>query len=203
MTDGQSVSIHQVIRELGILQRGDPRLRESSREIAFPDDRAVVRDTCDALTAAVLKLRGVYPSLRGCGIAAPQLGRFVRVVCLVMPESCEPQHFINPRVVAASSTQTLDWEGCFSFFDVRGRVVRPAWITVAYQDETGMGRKLTLQEGACRLMAHEIDHVDGILYDMKMPPSEGLIPEKEYLAQRKAGTLPLPERRQLGLGDSA
>jgi peptide deformylase len=96
----------------------------------------------------------------GRAIAAPQIGKLVRVVFLGVGE---PRPLINPRIVWQSTEQMELWDDCFSFPDLMVRVRRAAWVKVAYQDEHGAERELDAKNQLAELLQHEIDHLDGVL----------------------------------------
>ena len=72
------------------------------------------------------------------------------------------------------------YEGCLSFFDVRGMVPRPLTITVETTALDGTMVTTVYQRGLARLVAHEIDHLDGLLYTSRMRPGMEPIPVEEY-----------------------
>ena len=127
-------SIDAIIAELGILQWNDPQLSQPSRPVVFPDDLTRVQSVCERLERTVFCLKEAYPSSYGTGLAAPQIGSFLRIVCALLPDDEKTLFFINPRIIEKSKEHTLDYEDCFSFFRVCGRVWRPDRITIEYQD---------------------------------------------------------------------
>jgi len=86
----------------------------------------------------------------------------------------------NPCLVAASDEADEQYEGCLSFFDVRGMVRRPLSIDVEHTTLDGERRITTFERGAARLWAHEIDHLAGILYVDHMPEGAEMIPIERY-----------------------
>ncbi len=96
----------------------------------------------------------------GRAIAAPQIGKLVR---LVLMNVGEPRPLLNPRIVARSPEEMELWDDCFSFPELMVRVRRSVEITVSYQDEHGAARELVAKNQLAELLQHEIDHVDGIL----------------------------------------
>ena len=133
----------------------------------------VLRMVCEPVTVFDGRLRDLTDEMfqvmydaPGRGLAAPQIGVVERV--FVMDEGWkdgqpEPQVFINPQVVAASSELTSQDEGCLS---IPGRIVqvtRPAEVSLRWQDLDGspMSGSFTGFGAAC--VQHEIDHLDGVL----------------------------------------
>jgi peptide deformylase len=72
------------------------------------------------------------------------------------------------------------YEGCLSFFDYRGRVPRPLRIEVAHSKQDGGRQESTFERAVARLVAHEIDHLEGRLYSDHLPPGAELVPLGEY-----------------------
>jgi peptide deformylase len=103
---------------------------------------------------------------RGVGLAGPQVGVSKRIA-IMNPEPENEKTLIkmaNPRIVAASDElETLD-EGCLSVPGIRGEVARHVWIEVAYEDEKGVERKLRAEGILARIVQHELDHLDGVLF---------------------------------------
>ncbi|MEU8482307.1 peptide deformylase [Streptomyces sp. NPDC048641] len=87
---------------------------------------------------------------------------------------------MNPVVVEESSDTDEQFEGCLSFFDVRGRVPRPRTLRVQHQDFGGQWRTTTFTDGLARLVAHEVDHLEGVLYVARMAPGSSTISVAEY-----------------------
>jgi len=79
-----------------------------------------------------------------------------------------------------SYQQTERYEGCLSFFDVRGKVPRPLSIEVEHQDIDGTTRITTFDRGLARLVCHEVDHLHGRLYTSRMRPGVEPIPVSAY-----------------------
>ncbi len=102
----------------------------------------------------------------GVGLAAPQVGVSKRIA-VVNPEPKNEETLttmINPRIVAVSSETESFEEGCLSVPDIRGNVIRPTSIVVAYQDGEGREQRMEIGGMVARIMQHEIDHLDGILF---------------------------------------
>ncbi|MGQ0775782.1 MAG: peptide deformylase [Pseudonocardiales bacterium] len=117
---------------------------------------------------------------KGMGIAAPQLGieRAAAIVC--PPESDDVITLLNPRIIESSEGSDEQYEGCLSFFDVRCLVPRPLVIHVEHQDITGERRITIFEYGIARLVAHEVDHLHGILCSDHMREGVRPIPVEQY-----------------------
>jgi peptide deformylase len=87
---------------------------------------------------------------------------------------------INPRIIEECESTDEQYEGCLSFFDVRGMVPRPLDIHVEHQDVDGATRITHFERGMARLVAHEIDHLEGRLYRARMRPGVEPIPVSQY-----------------------
>ncbi len=113
------------------------------------------------------------------GLAAPQIG-INRAAAILRTVQGETITLLNPRVVEESTQVDEQYEGCLSFFDVRGMVPRPLVLHVEHQDIEGR-RQITIFENAmARLVAHEVDHLFGVLYRSRMRPGVEPIPISEY-----------------------
>jgi peptide deformylase len=143
---------------LPILIVPDPLLRKTSRAVTR-DDMGEVRGLIPAMFAAMYKAPGI-------GLAAPQVGRLLRVVVMdLAPEKVPaPMVLINPEVVAASTEKATREEGCLSLPDQYADVTRPAWVKVKYQDENGAEKKIEGEGLLAACLQHEIDHLNGVLF---------------------------------------
>ncbi len=108
----------------------------------------------------------------GIGLAAPQVGRSLRL--LVLDVSCldnysevKPMVVINPHVVAVQGFNSME-EGCLSIPGVQGDVERPAAISLKYRDEHFAERSGEFSGMLARVLQHEIDHLDGKLFVDRM-----------------------------------
>jgi peptide deformylase len=183
---GGRVRASERMRGLGIVQRGADLLRQPSRQFDLPRDERTAREIVDRLSAALVRLDELHPFSKGVGIAAPQLG-IDWAAALVRPpdRTADPIVLLNPRLVDASAETDEQYEGCLSFFDHRGLVPRPLRIDVEHAQRDG-GRIITSFEYAmARLVAHEVDHLEGRLYVDRMTPGVPLVPVEEY---RESGT---------------
>lgn len=103
---------------------------------------------------------------KGVGLAAPQIG-LSKQIAIVNPEPEDGTKLIkmiNPRIVAASKETAKIEEGCLSVPGVRGDVERPECVTVCYQDENGKERTLEAEGLLARIVQHELDHLNGVLF---------------------------------------
>lgn len=168
----------------GITTIGDPLLRQ----VAEPVPAWNPEVDC-LLTELTQRLR----ELGGAGLAAPQIGvgRAVAVVEVrrtplfpTRPESGLIT-LVNPCVIehAGEDEQDEDWEGCFSVPNLIGRVRRPTWVTVEHLTGDGTSIQTRFEGYVARVVQHEIDHLNGILYVDKLTSTRTLCTEEHYSAR--------------------
>jgi peptide deformylase len=143
---------------LPILLVPDPTLRKTSRAVTEAD-MAEVRALVPEMFAAMYKAPGI-------GLAAPQIGKLLRLVVLdLAPDKTPaPLVLINPEVTAASTEKATREEGCLSLPGQYADVTRPAWVKVKYQDETGAKKEIEGEGLLAACLQHEIDHLNGVLF---------------------------------------
>jgi peptide deformylase len=155
-----------MIRE--ILRMGDPRLLAVAQPVeAFdtPALHALVADLFDTMRAA-----------SGAGLAAPQIGVPLRVVIFGFERNprypdappVPPTVLVNPTLQALTDELVEDWEGCLSVPGLRGVVPRHASLRYLGRDATGASIDRTVDGFHARVVQHECDHLDGILYPMRV-----------------------------------
>ncbi len=174
-----------MIRE--VLKMGDPRLLEKSRPVeAFgtPQLRELVAD-----------MRETMAHLNGAGLAAPQIGVPLRVVIFGVTrnprypdaEEVPDTVLINPVITPIGEEIEEAWEGCLSVPGMRGVV--PRFKRLRYQgfDESGQVIDRSVEGFHARVVQHECDHLDGILYPMRIRDMskfgfvEVLFPDQEVI----------------------
>lgn len=155
-------------------------LAEPARAFDLPAECDAAEHIVDELFAAMERIGQVHPFAKGMGLAAPQIG-ISRAAAVVQPPGDAPAIvLLNPRITASSEETDEQYEGCLSFFDVRGLVPRPLKITVEAAALTGETVATTYERGLARLIHHEIDHLDGLLYTAYMRTGVDPIPVEEY-----------------------
>ncbi|MEI8033092.1 MAG: peptide deformylase [Chlorobiaceae bacterium] len=112
----------------------------------------------------------------GIGLAAPQVGRSLRLLvldvsCLEEYSDVKPMVVINPHLQAVRGFNSME-EGCLSIPGVQGDVERPAAITLKYRDEQFLERSGEFSGMLARVLQHEIDHLDGKLFVDRMEKRE-------------------------------
>ncbi|MGV9315537.1 peptide deformylase [Streptomyces sp. NPDC003691] len=175
-----SVRPSQQMRDLGVVQEGAAILTTPARRFDLPTEQDEAERIVDELFAALNRISQVHPFAKGMGIAAPQIG-IGRAVAIVQPPGDAPAIILlNPRVTACVDASDEQYEGCLSFFDVRGLVPRPLEITVESTALAGETAAAVYEHGLARLIHHEIDHLDGLLYTTRMRRGEYPIPVEQY-----------------------
>jgi peptide deformylase len=171
----------ETMRGIGITQLGDPRLRVAAEPYRLPAEATLARSQLVRLLINMRRVSEVHVFSKGMGLAAPQIG-IGRAAAVVRPgeRGSAATALFNPSVVAASEQTDEQYEGCLSFFDVRGLVPRPLWIDVRHTGLTGLTTVTRFENGLARLVAHEIDHLDGIVYTDRMRPGIRPIDVTEY-----------------------
>lgn len=120
------------------------------------------------------------------GLAAPQIGYNQRIILVrdfkMLPKSekmlITNVIMINPRIISESKEEDTDWESCLSIPYMYGKVKRPYSIKVTYLDENGVEKKIKARDFQARVIQHEVDHLNGVLFDSKIIGK--LITEEEY-----------------------
>lgn len=159
----------------------------------------LVKFPLDAETRKVISdLEAKFDEEENCaGLAAPQIGYHKRILVLEVEEDEDLKKFrpdlsdtlekavwINPSYTPLSSDKTLDWEACFSVDNLVGRVAR--FTEIAYEAWTPGGEKIKgkAQGFLARLIQHETDHLNGILFIDHVPEDE-LITREEFRQMRE------------------
>lgn len=146
---------------LDIVLEGNPILREKARRIRHVDDsiRKLAEDMFETMLAAP-----------GVGLAAPQVGKSIRLIVAHLPAGYEyeddPEYtfaLVNPEIVKQRG-RVVAPEGCLSIPGWQGDVPRADQITVKAMDLDNREVRLKLEGYIARVLQHEIDHLDGILY---------------------------------------
>jgi len=168
---------------LTILQRGAPVLAA----IATPIDNIHAAE----ITRLIADLKVTVTQANGVGIAAPQVGKSLRLFLMCSaPSERYPDApllpltvVINPKILKVSSCQALGWEGCLSVKGKRALVSRYENIDVSYFDETGIKHNKTFTGFLARIFQHELDHLDGITFIERLSDESDAIDEQQWREQ--------------------
>lgn len=154
------------IRE--VLRWGDPRLVQPAASVSNfgAPLKTLLKDMFDTMAAR-----------QGAGLAAPQIGIGLRVVVFGLDrnprypgaEAVPTTILVNPEIEILSADMEDGWEGCLSIPGMRGWVPRHAHIRYRGRDEHGRRYEREVRGFHARVVQHECDHLDGILYPMRMP----------------------------------
>ena len=175
----ETMSPAERMRSLDIVQEGDPGLAEVARPFDLPAEADDARRVVGRLVSTMERVGQVHKFGKGMGLAAPQIG-IGRAAAVIRTPEGETLTLLNPRICDESAETDEQYEGCLSFFDVRGMVPRPLAIEVEHQDVDGTTRITTFERGMARLVCHEVDHLCGILYRARMRPGVEPIPVSVY-----------------------
>ena len=151
-----------------VLKMGDSLLYQRAEEVRTfhtPDLDALIRDMFDTMAA-----------LNGAGLAAPQIGVSRRVVIFEVQsnprypeaEAVPRTILINPVLEPLGDEMEDGWEGCLSVPGLRGLVSRHKKLRYTGFDENGQPIDRTVSDFHARVVQHECDHLDGILYPMRL-----------------------------------
>ncbi|MDO5557758.1 MAG: peptide deformylase [Clostridia bacterium] len=154
-----------------VREEGDEILRKKSKEVEIIDDK--IRDILNDMVETLHKYNGV-------GLAGPQVGMLKRIIVIdLYEEGTQIYKLVNPRIVKTKGSVELE-EGCLSFPDQYAKIIRPEEVEVEAQDENGKKVRIVGKGLLAQALAHEIDHLDGILFVDKIIPGtlEKVTPEE-------------------------
>ncbi|MFD1204098.1 peptide deformylase [Sporosarcina contaminans] len=143
---------------LEIVKNPSPLLTQKCKEVKVFDEKLckLLDDMYETMVAA-----------DGVGIAAPQVGELLRVAIVDLGEGDDVIEMVNPVVTAIGGSE-IDIEGCLSFPGLYGEVERPYFVRVEAQERDGSLYELEAEDYEARAILHEIDHLDGVLFDSKI-----------------------------------
>ncbi|MEY4141244.1 MAG: hypothetical protein RL110_615 [Bacteroidota bacterium] len=171
---------------LPIIAYGDPQLKKPSEEVSsdFTQLKELIADMFETMYHA-----------KGVGLAAPQIGQNIRLFIVdgapfADEEGEEPDPkaegiaefkkvFVNPVIEEESGDYWTFQEGCLSIPNLRENVSRQESLVISYQDENGVPKKESYSGYAARIIQHEYDHLEGVLF------TDRLNPLKKKLIQKK------------------
>ena len=162
---------------LKVSRMGHPVLRKRTALIQ-PDDintssmQRLIDDMFDTMNEYI-----------GIGLAAPQVHQELRLFVAGVddPDSTmRPVVMMNPEIEVLDDEKEEDWEGCLSIPDIRGRVSRAKNIRVRFLDRHGKLQQLTATGFPARVIQHETDHLNGVLFVDRMTSFESLTFLEEY-----------------------
>jgi peptide deformylase len=163
---------------LKVARMGHPVLRQKTsavdqHEIRTPEFQKLIDDMIETME-----------EYSGIGLAAPQVHETRRVFVAVLdPEGRgegEPIAIINPEITPIGKDVIEGWEGCLSIPDIRGRVPRSPHIKVTALNREGKRLEIEARDFPARVIQHETDHLDGILFLDRMRSFDSLTFLEEY-----------------------
>jgi peptide deformylase len=151
-----------------VLKMGDPRLLEKARPVTALGTPELAR--------LIVDMRDTMAHLDGAGLAAPQIGVGLRVVIFGVhrnprypdAEEVPDTVLINPALEPVGAEMVEGWEGCLSVPGMRGLVPRFRRLRYRGFDEAGGAIDRTVEGFHAVVVQHEVDHLDGILYPMRI-----------------------------------
>ncbi len=164
---------------LKVARMGHPVLRQeaepvSEAELKDPDFQPLIEDMMETMD-----------EYDGVGLAAPQVHESVRVILVQAPKIEEqdelpPLVLVNPEIEPLSSDLVSDWEGCLSIPEIRGRVPRYEGVRVTALNKEGRPVVFDAHGYLARVIQHEVDHLDGVLFLDRMEDFSSLCFLEEY-----------------------
>ncbi len=153
-----------------IVTIGNQVLAEKAKPVEKIDADVVklVKEMFEAMVAA-----------RGLGLAAPQVGKSIRLFVTAVDDD-KPRAFINPEIVATSPEEVSLEEGCLSIPGVYKKVKRPAAVKIQAWNERGRPFTLEADDLLARVILHEFDHLNGVLFVDRLSASGKAKALEEY-----------------------
>lgn len=163
----------ETTRILPIAATDEPILHQPAHAVIAPSDPAIQRLLDDMLAT--------LQAANGVGIAAPQVFVPLRIIIVASrpnkryPDAplLPPIAMLNPEILWQSDTNCSGWEGCLSVPDTRAQVKRAERLRIRYLTRTGEQVEVEYSGFVARIIQHECDHLDGILFPERLEdPSE-------------------------------
>jgi peptide deformylase len=158
---------------LKVARMGHPVLRSKARAL----DRGQVKSA--AVQKLIDDMIDTMYEYHGVGLAAPQVHEGLRLFVASLNSGDgdaaaadqadpEPLVIVNPEITVVAPEMIEEWEGCLSIPDIRGRVPRPRGIRVRAVNRHGESIELNAKDFSARVLQHEYDHLDGVLFFDRM-----------------------------------
>ena len=146
-----------------IREQEDEILRKKSREVNVDD---ITAEKSQSLIHDMLETMYHY---NGVGLAAVQVGILKQVIVIDVEDGKGPYVLINPKILKTKGEKECE-EGCLSFPNEFGKVIRPTEVLVEFYDREAKKVKLKAKELLAQAIAHEVDHLNGVLFtDLVLP----------------------------------
>jgi peptide deformylase len=168
---------------------GDPVLRKMAEPIG-PD--------YPGLTEFLADFRETMYFADGVGLAAPQVGRSIRIFMVDGSAGAEDNPslkdfkkvFINPRIIETSGEPWVMEEGCLSLPEIRENITRPETVRIKYMDENFVGHDETYSGFVARIIQHEYDHLEGKMFIDYLSPLKRKLMKNRLLNITKGKVTP-------------
>ena len=147
---------------LNIITLGDEQLRKHS--ILVPDIDSSVQELIEQMFESMREHKGI-------GLAAVQVGSLYRLFVTEVAGD-GPRAFVNPEIVETSLEQGVFEEGCLSIPGVEAEVIRPLQVRVQAWNENGKPFTLDAEDMLARVVQHEYDHLNGVLFIDHLDPKK-------------------------------
>lgn len=157
---------------------GHPVLRAKARTVDKAElKNAAVQQFIDSMIDTMYEYSGV-------GLAAPQVHESLRLFVAMLDQDGGGEGdavvVINPEITVIGDAMVDGWEGCLSIPEIRGRVPRAQHVKLSALDRHGKRFELDLKDFPARVVQHETDHLDGVLFFDRMRSFESLTYLEEY-----------------------
>ena len=149
-----------------IITTPDPRLREKSAKVGVIDDE--ILEIISNMRKLSLDWEKDHPYELSAAMAAPQMGENKRII--IVRDDMEDKAnatftaLINPEIIKAEGKVISDFEGCLSVPSIYGKVPRYSKVRVKAKLEDGTEARVKATDELARILQHEIDHLDGVLF---------------------------------------
>ncbi|MDQ5767872.1 peptide deformylase [Thiothrix subterranea] len=180
----------EIPRILPIAAADEPILHQPAHAVADVSTPAIQRLLDDMLVT--------LQAANGVGIAAPQVFAPLRIIIVASrpnpryPDAplMSPIAMLNPEILWQSDTTCSGWEGCLSVPDTRAQVKRAERLRISYLTRTGERVEATYSGFVARIIQHECDHLDGILFPERLEDPSETVSEAVFQALQNAKTHP-------------
>jgi len=161
---------------LKVSRMGHPVLRQKARQL----ERSEIKDP--RFQKFIDDMIDTMHEYSGVGLAGPQVHEGLRIFVAMLDsgDDAEASVIINPVITPADAKIVEGWEGCLSIPDVRGRVPRAHKIVVKALDRQGRTVEIEAEDFPARVIQHETDHLDGVLFLDRMQELTSLTYLDEY-----------------------
>lgn len=144
-------------------------------DLVLREKCAPVESVSDDILSIMDEMVGMMHDQNGVGLAAPQVGVLQRFLVMMDPDTETVYKMINPKIVSHSENTCTMEEGCLSVLGpddlpVYSKVVRPAEVEVEWTNEKGENLRAKMSGLPARIVQHETDHLDGILFIDHLSP---------------------------------